>query len=84
MAKEISLKPMKFKDLKKFDVFVPYDSEVLESIEGGTFVEDDLLYMDRYFKYTNNSAIYMWENTSNVGEPEKFKPSMLVLALINV
>lgn len=81
---QISVKPVKYKNLKKFDVFTPYDSEILEYAESNGDIDNLLDDIDRYFKLSNDIAIYMWDGIYNKVEQESFKPNDLVLQLIDV
>lgn len=80
----ISVKPVKYKNLKKFDVFTPYDSEILEYAENNGDIDNLLDDIDRYFKLSNDIAIYMWDGIYNKVEQESFKPNDLVLQLIDI
>lgn len=52
-----------FKDLKKYDIFSPMDTSILEAIEVGDdeYIEENLFLIDHYFKNGRNEAVYISE-----------------------
>ena len=52
-----------FKDLKKYDIFSPMDTSILEAIEIGDdeYIAENCFLIDHYFKNGKNEAVYISE-----------------------